>query len=774
MEKKKIIKLSKMFSKWSLSYVLISLLAIIVIAICSVRFTKEMEEELEYANAVQLEMTQLQMDNSIYGLRNFCSLAGLNKTVIGLQQEFDYEKVARYQLYELVKQLKSEKLMGDWADNCFLYFPALDLLVSEQSYDTSKEYFDVYLNAYGFSYELMYEVINKESPATRILPLDTGDDSSLVLVVKSMNVYRNNPGVNAVMILDLKELLHSSKWLDAERDQICIIDRTYKCMVSNADITPEMEQYLMELSLNDREQAVSNQQKIGDSIISFISSEFENWDYVVFTQEKETTKNVVEVQRLVIMLMLAYLLISGIIIGDAAMRQYQPLKDIMEVLEGQGAANEENAGDTYEYISKSINQMIDKNKESTNVINKQKNAISREMFHRLLTEKDFYAVTQGAALHQYGIGVEEHFCYVLAYRLEEESTEKNNPSMPREIAQFILQNVTTENVNSLEMECISFPEGNCEQVFLIWGEMSEDEMRGAIRQVYEKTQEFFVQYFKETYRIALSELHFGADEVYTAYQEVLRVFDYQKKERNEELISYGDINLLPMDTLLKYPIDIENQLTHSVSQGNIEEAHKHIRFLLEQNQVNCLAPEAMQFLVSNIASSIIRVVVKITKEEGISQAQKNLMEACKRLDINRMQEELLALAADACQQIAEFSKKDKENQKGRLYGEVKAYIEQNYADVELSVNYIAEYFAIPPTTLSKLFKELDGENVSVYIHKVRLEHVKKLLGEGVRLEEIVAKCGFGSQRTFLRVFKQYEGVTPTQYKELLEKKRNEA
>ena len=31
--------------------------------------------------------------------------------------------------------------------------------------------------------------------------------------------------------------------------------------------------------------------------------------------------------------------------------------------------------------------------------------------------------------------------------------------------------------------------------------------------------------------------------------------------------------------------------------------------------------------------------------------------------------------------------------------------------------------------------------------------------------DVVSECGFGSLRTFLRVFKSVEGITPGQYKE---------
>ena len=57
---------------------------------------------------------------------------------------------------------------------------------------------------------------------------------------------------------------------------------------------------------------------------------------------------------------------------------------------------------------------------------------------------------------------------------------------------------------------------------------------------------------------------------------------------------------------------------------------------------------------------------------------------------------------------------------------------------------------------------------------MRLKRVNELLEENVRLEEIAIICGFGSYRTFLRIFKQYEGITPTQYREMQENKKKES
>ena len=72
MEKKRKV-LYTMFTKWSLSYVVIATMAILIISFCSIQDSQALRAELEYTNAVQLEMTRLQMDRYVRSLRSFSS-----------------------------------------------------------------------------------------------------------------------------------------------------------------------------------------------------------------------------------------------------------------------------------------------------------------------------------------------------------------------------------------------------------------------------------------------------------------------------------------------------------------------------------------------------------------------------------------------------------------------------------------------------------------------------------------------------------------------------
>lgn len=762
-------RLYRMFTRWSFSYVILSTVGILVIFFCTMKYNEALRADLEYTNSVQLELVQVQMDRNVRNLRSFASKANLNKMVDSLRELDSYEEVSRYDLYVLMKELAGEMLWESGSQDTFLYFPAMDLLLSGSYYNNSRDYYDIAFASYGFSYEDWYEVICQDYRAAQIFALDTKRGTPLFVLIKPLDSSsRQTPAVNAIMILDMEEILRASQWLSQDRDNICMVDKTNKRVVSHKALEPEIRELLLESGADIEG---SRRFEAGDSVVSLVSSLYENWDYGVITQEQATAARIGELQSLVIFLILIYLVISAGTIGYASFRHYLPIQKVIRILQ-QEERDEGHMvdGDAYEYISKSVHKLVDQNKEHTSIISRQRSAIGRELLHRLLTEKQAPDLIDEGLLKQYGIHVGDCLCGIISYRMTKILPGESGDT--QEMSWFILQNVTEENLLQVGFEVLCFREGRQEQIFLFWREQEEGMEEGAMCAL-RTSMEFVESHFKIPFGAALSDLHQGTEEIYMAYREVCRVFEYKKKEEGKNIVSYGEINLLPVDTLLKYPIDVENRLTHWVSTGSGEAACREVRELLESNQANCLEPEAMQFLVSNIGASVIRAAGGASKGTSLSVSQKALMEACRSGDTGRMQEELERLVITTCREMEELRKQERDNHKGKLYLDIRAFVEENYSDGELSVNSIADHFGVLPTYLSKVFKEMSGDKLSQYIHMVRLVHVKEMLFEDVRLEDIAQECGFGSQRTFLRIFKQYEGVTPTQYKELEEKKRKE-
>ena len=94
------------------------------------------------------------------------------------------------------------------------------------------------------------------------------------------------------------------------------------------------------------------------------------------------------------------------------------------------------------------------------------------------------------------------------------------------------------------------------------------------------------------------------------------------------------------------------------------------------------------------------------------------------------------------------------------------YVQQHYAS-DLYLERVAQGLGLSVKYISKVFKEKTGRNLSDYINEVRIQHVKDMLvNTNMSIASISEAAGIYSRSTLIRLFRKYEGVTPSEYREL--------
>ena len=97
----------------------------------------------------------------------------------------------------------------------------------------------------------------------------------------------------------------------------------------------------------------------------------------------------------------------------------------------------------------------------------------------------------------------------------------------------------------------------------------------------------------------------------------------------------------------------------------------------------------------------------------------------------------------------------------------KSYIRDNYKK-DISLDEVSREVDISPYYFSKLFKQETGGNFIEYLTEVRLRNARELLKDsGLSIKEICAESGYSDPNYFSRIFKKYEGVTPSEFREKL-------
>jgi AraC-like DNA-binding protein len=94
--------------------------------------------------------------------------------------------------------------------------------------------------------------------------------------------------------------------------------------------------------------------------------------------------------------------------------------------------------------------------------------------------------------------------------------------------------------------------------------------------------------------------------------------------------------------------------------------------------------------------------------------------------------------------------------------------EKIYKKSDLRITSVSDSLKTNRTYISRLINDEFNINFNEFVNKYRIEEAKQLLvnkdNKLFTMEHIAEKSGFGSVNSFTRVFKEFEGITPGQFK----------
>ena len=122
---------------------------------------------------------------------------------------------------------------------------------------------------------------------------------------------------------------------------------------------------------------------------------------------------------------------------------------------------------------------------------------------------------------------------------------------------------------------------------------------------------------------------------------------------------------------------------------------------------------------------------------------------------------------DKTREICTKLENSKEKEAGSIIDRAKEYINENFRR-DISLDDVSREVDISPYYFSKLFKQETGKNFIEYLTEIRLKNARELLQDSrLSIKEICAQSGYSDPNYFSRIFKKYEGVTPSEFRERL-------
>ena len=106
-------------------------------------------------------------------------------------------------------------------------------------------------------------------------------------------------------------------------------------------------------------------------------------------------------------------------------------------------------------------------------------------------------------------------------------------------------------------------------------------------------------------------------------------------------------------------------------------------------------------------------------------------------------------------------------EKPELLDQVLSYVEGHLSE-KINLSDMARHFYVSESTISQTFRKKMGVSFYRCVTQRRLIAAKLLIAEGMLLDFVGQQVGFSDYSTFYRAFKQEYGLSPRQYRKMLE------
>ncbi|WP_069998551.1 helix-turn-helix domain-containing protein [Cellulosilyticum sp. I15G10I2] len=200
---------------------------------------------------------------------------------------------------------------------------------------------------------------------------------------------------------------------------------------------------------------------------------------------------------------------------------------------------------------------------------------------------------------------------------------------------------------------------------------------------------------------------------------------------------------------------IQDKLVNAVSLNDFKEIELHTHQFIE----HLMKLDSLDLLFKVTFILIATLETKFTLNEILDFNVYHALENTENIN------ELENIIIKTCTQIAMHNKLEKLNE--NIYvNQAKQFIHDHYKE-GISVSQVADSLNISYPYLSKLFKEMESQNIADYINEIRIEEGKKLLiSSNLTVKEIAVEVGYSNHQSFERYFKKYNDLAPGQYRKL--------
>lgn len=268
---------------------------------------------------------------------------------------------------------------------------------------------------------------------------------------------------------------------------------------------------------------------------------------------------------------------------------------------------------------------------------------------------------------------------------------------------------------------------------------------------------------RRTLTIGVGSIVNGTDVIPKSFLQAGSALDYRFVKGNGNTIFYKEI-ASESASVSPYPRTKFEKLKNAVLNGNDENIEACVNSIAEYIDKNNLP----LFAAKGLCFDIISLFLEHAPNNSISNAAgANLLTLTDVDTAREVVSRIKEIKDNFHKSVAPQNAADAE----QFIENIISYINKHCMRCDFSIQETSEHFNMMLPNLSQFFKDKTGQNILDYSTNIRMERAKALLVETeTPLKELGYQVGYYNVSSFIRRFKQTQGVTPGDYRRMHENK----
>lgn len=667
-----------------------------------------------------------------------------------------YEKLdeqARFDAANIVDVFGGMLKNCSYVTDFICYYPESEVIITSDKFSTNEIYYNLNIKDSGNIYgKWLDELKNSEQQTFNYRKIKNGADSSYDAVEITHPIYDKYNNIKFILRFYIKnDILSSYMENDNDnenKDAILILDNLDRTCFSS-----DGKKYDLSNIFFNKEYEIKSHKYENDKIyISYIDSANYRYKYVYITKTNLISKKSLGI--VVVGIISCVMCLACLLVVMWAINRWNGSKisDIVNQLDIENDAEKYNE---YQLIKNSIDKFSKNNQLLQTKVDKQFSIIKNKFLADFLKGNVIYTDIS-KNIKSYDITFNDKYFFVANIFVKNYGQLGEDS---KEYTLFAINNIYNDISNNKYEKNTLVVEIDGMLVYIINCEAEDDAQQEELIKILEQVNSFVNEALDISFIVGISDFSNSFDGVPELFDQTVTAIGYAHFYDLDEFVRYREVEHNDSDiNIYSNAVSVENEMLIAVKSGEKEKAKNLISDVFAVTDNMYIGKWYYEGLMYNILNNIIVMAKNHSKEEYV-QVEALAGEIKKNMTISDMKAILNKAVDIVCNESIE-------NENDDIYLRAKKYVDEHFDDVSLDISKIGNELNMTPFYISRIFKQNSGIKLGTYINSLRIERAKRLLIEDkyMKVNEVAESVGFDNIRTFFKVFKEFENMTPSQYR----------